>query len=108
MLLDEKDFELITIKEICSAAGMNRSTFYLHYGTVSDLLAEYEYSEKGRMKQTENRQFAVTAGFRLMARPFLSFLRQRLREMDDDAFLFRKSVTERPRSSICRAVALFS
>lgn len=48
MLLDEKDFELITIKEICSAAGMNRSTFYLHYGTVSDLLAEYEYSIQRR------------------------------------------------------------
>ena len=30
-LLEKKDFEYITIKEICQAAGVNRSTFYLHY-----------------------------------------------------------------------------
>ena len=28
-LLDSKDFEYITIKEICETAGVNRSTFYL-------------------------------------------------------------------------------
>lgn len=30
-LLEHKDFEYITVKDICSAAGVNRSTFYLHY-----------------------------------------------------------------------------
>ncbi|MBE5916817.1 MAG: TetR/AcrR family transcriptional regulator, partial [Pseudobutyrivibrio ruminis] len=30
-LLDNKGFEYITIKEICETAGVNRSTFYLHY-----------------------------------------------------------------------------
>lgn len=39
-LLDEKDFAFITVKEICERAGVNRSTFYLHYETVNDLLAE--------------------------------------------------------------------
>lgn len=39
-LLDKKDFAYITVKEICEKAGVNRSTFYLHYETVSDLLAE--------------------------------------------------------------------
>ena len=39
-LLEKKDFAYITVKEICAAAGVNRSTFYLHYETVSDLLAE--------------------------------------------------------------------
>ncbi len=39
-LLDEKDFEYITVKEICVRAKVNRSTFYLHYETVGDLLAE--------------------------------------------------------------------
>lgn len=39
-LLDKKDFAYITVKEICEAAGVNRSTFYLHYETVSDLLTE--------------------------------------------------------------------
>ena len=30
-LLSEKEFEYITVKEICEKAGVNRSTFYLHY-----------------------------------------------------------------------------
>lgn len=39
-LLEKKDFEYITVKEICKKAGVNRSTFYLHYENVNDLLAE--------------------------------------------------------------------
>ena len=39
-LLEKKDMEYITVKEICEAAGVNRSTFYLHYETIGDLLAE--------------------------------------------------------------------
>ena len=39
-LLEKKDFSYITVKEICEAAGVNRSTFYLHYETLSDLLSE--------------------------------------------------------------------
>ena len=39
-LLEKKDFEYITIKEICALAGVNRSTFYLHYENTSDLLRE--------------------------------------------------------------------
>lgn len=39
-LIEEKDFAYITVKEICEKAGVNRSTFYLHYENVGDLLAE--------------------------------------------------------------------
>lgn len=39
-LLEKKDFEYITIKEICQYAGVNRSTFYLHYQNLNDLLEE--------------------------------------------------------------------
>lgn len=39
-ILDKKDFELVTVKEICDTAGVNRSTFYLHYDNVNDLLSE--------------------------------------------------------------------
>lgn len=39
-LLEEKDLEYITVKELCHRAGVNRSTFYLHYETVSDLVNE--------------------------------------------------------------------
>ena len=39
-LLEKKDFAYITVKEICEMAGVNRSTFYLHYETIGDLLSE--------------------------------------------------------------------
>lgn len=39
-LLDKKDFEDITVKEICQTASVNRSTFYLHYENTYDLLKE--------------------------------------------------------------------
>lgn len=40
VLLEKKDFEYITVKELCVKAGVNRSTFYLHYETMADLLDE--------------------------------------------------------------------
>lgn len=39
-ILEKKDYEYITVKEICEKAGVNRSTFYLHYESINDLLAE--------------------------------------------------------------------
>lgn len=40
ILLEKKEFEFITVKEICQKAGVNRSTFYLHYENTTDLLEE--------------------------------------------------------------------
>ena len=39
-LLLEKEFAYITVKEVCDRAGVNRSTFYLHYENTADLLEE--------------------------------------------------------------------
>ena len=39
-LLEKKPFAYITVSEICKEAGVNRSTFYLHYENTSDLLKE--------------------------------------------------------------------
>lgn len=39
-LLEKKDFDYISIKEVCTVAHVNRSTFYLHYETMHDLLNE--------------------------------------------------------------------
>ncbi len=39
-LLNKKDYEFLSIKEICKKAGVNRSTFYLHYDNIDDLLYE--------------------------------------------------------------------
>lgn len=40
ILLEHRDFEYITIKDICLEANVNRSTFYLHYSNMNDLLEE--------------------------------------------------------------------
>lgn len=55
-LLDKKEFEYITVKEICNKAGVNRSTFYLHYDSPTDLLSECsEYvHEKFMLHMREN------------------------------------------------------
>ncbi|MGN0527294.1 MAG: TetR/AcrR family transcriptional regulator [Acutalibacteraceae bacterium] len=39
-LLEKKDIEYITVKEICAKAGVNRSTFYLHYESINDLIED--------------------------------------------------------------------
>ena len=39
-LLKKKPFDYVTVSEICEEAGVNRSTFYLHYETIGDLLNE--------------------------------------------------------------------
>lgn len=39
-LMERKDFEYITVSELCKSAGVNRSTFYLHYENTMDLLHE--------------------------------------------------------------------
>ncbi len=41
-LLKEKQISDITVKEICSLADVNRSTFYAHYLDLYDLLAKTE------------------------------------------------------------------
>lgn len=55
-LLEQKSYAYITVKEICEKASVNRSTFYLHYETMEDLLAEsVEYLNDhflAHMKQT--------------------------------------------------------
>lgn len=39
-LLQEKSFDYITVKDICTKAKVSRSTFYLHYIGLADLLEE--------------------------------------------------------------------
>lgn len=57
LLLDKKEYTFITVKEICEKAGVNRSTFYLHYETIDDLLSEtIEYIGENIRHQYENEQ----------------------------------------------------
>ena len=41
-LLDEKDFEHITVQDVCIGAEINRSTFYRHYVDIYDLMGKLE------------------------------------------------------------------
>ena len=41
-LLEQKDLEYITVKELCRQAGVNRSTFYLHYTDIYNMLEKVE------------------------------------------------------------------
>ena len=51
-LLEQKDFDRITVKEICQKAGVHRTTFYLHYETINDLLEETVTMINQRFKQS--------------------------------------------------------
>lgn len=41
-LLEKKKIEAITVKELCSLADINRSTFYNHYRDIFDLVEKLE------------------------------------------------------------------
>ncbi len=91
-LLEKKDFAYITIKEICDTAGVNRSTFYLHYENTADLLKEttryildkhfsyYSIDKKGiyeRFENCEKKQLVfITAEY---LTPYLNFIRENQR-----------------------------
>ncbi len=60
-LLSEKDFQFITVKEICKKACVNRSTFYLHYETIGDLLTEaLEYVTNRFSKKFKDFEAVIT------------------------------------------------
>ena len=42
-LICEKDYEKITVKELCDRARINKKTFYHYYPSLDDLLAELQY-----------------------------------------------------------------
>lgn len=88
-LLEKKDFAYITVSEICSAAGVNRSTFYLHYQNTADLLKEttryiidkhlayYPTDTKGISRRYENCKknelIFITAEY---LTPYLTFIKE--------------------------------
>ena len=92
LLLEKKDFEYITVKEICAIAGVNRSTFYLHYENTCDLLREttqyvldkhfsyYDVDAKDVVRRLEScpKQdlIFITRGYLV---PYLTFIKENCR-----------------------------
>ena len=86
--LDKKDYEYITVKEICDIAGVNRSTFYLYYETMEDLLLETIESMFNDLKNRYTSDFVTEKiidsknmdSMKLFTReysiPYLSFLKE--------------------------------
>ena len=54
-LLLEKPIEKVSVKEICERADINRSTFYVHYGSAAELYddAKNDLYEEVRMAKEE-------------------------------------------------------
>lgn len=90
-LLAEKDLQFVTVKEICDRAGVSRSTFYLHYGTIGDLLDEcldavmerfLSYFENVRPAPTEAGSGRTPEGLVMTTPeflvPYLTFVRENL------------------------------
>lgn len=91
-LLGHREFAYITVKEICKTAGVNRSTFYLHYETTADLLTEsveymeeqfFSYMNKDAARFLEDIQSRPTDELYLITptylEPFLLFIKENKR-----------------------------
>ncbi len=103
-LLKKKSFEYITVSEICETAGVNRSTFYLHYETVGDLLNEttrYLLNDFLSYFSTDTQAIAhslencelnelVFIGDRYLT-PYLTYIRER-KEVFSTALLHNKTL----------------
>lgn len=48
-ILKSKDFDKVTVQEVCSVAKINRSTFYAHYIDIYDLIEKTENSLRKRL-----------------------------------------------------------
>ena len=84
LLLEQKEFDRITVKEVCQKAGVNRTTFYLHYDNMNDLLEETIGMINGRFKESlsgipagdPSREILTSEKY---LRPYLEFIRENLR-----------------------------
>lgn len=97
-LIEKKDFAYITVKEICEHAGVNRSTFYLHYETVADLLAEsaqYVIDQFVRSMPYDTKEFLEKLGERPLDELFLitpEYLMPYLTYIKEHRRIFRTTV----------------
>ena len=101
-LLEKKTFEYITIKDICEEANVNRSTFYLHYDNLNDLLEEvisntnadfyeaFSFTERKDVASSNLNELNFINDSYLL--PYLEFVRKHKRvyqEIKNNSSLFR-------------------
>lgn len=105
LLLETKDYEFITVTEICKKAGVNRSTFYLHYLSIDDLLYETLEMINKRFhntfnnktidinKATKNSLFLINDDYLI---PYLNFIKQNKKVyklIHEKPYIFKKQIT---------------
>lgn len=111
-LIENKDFAYITVKEICKKAGVNRSTFYLHYENMEDLLSEcsryinerfLNYMDKDSDLFIKKLKCCPTEELYLITpeylKPYLNFIKENQRlfktvVMNADVFNLKKSYAD--------------
>ena len=105
LLLEKKDYDFITVTEVCQKAGVNRSTFYLHYESMDDLLFETIENINKKFNQTFDNEIIDVHGLDkkelFLIRdeyllPYLSFIKQNKRIyklIHNQPHIFRKQMT---------------
>ena len=84
LLLEQKDYDSITVREVCQKAGVNRSTFYLHYESMNDLLEEMIGMINDRFKSslssvpTDDPSNVILTSEKYL-RPYLGFIKENMR-----------------------------
>ena len=84
LLLEQKEYERITVKEVCRKAGVNRTTFYLHYENMNDLLEETIGMVNERFKEALSAISADDPSREVLTsekylRPYLGFIKENMR-----------------------------
>ncbi|MCM1223667.1 MAG: TetR/AcrR family transcriptional regulator [Lachnospiraceae bacterium] len=76
-LLRKKPIAKVSVKELCQKAGLNRSTFYLHYGEPNDVLREIEEETIERLLPGFNRYSAKSNDLNLLSSLFTAMLKEK-------------------------------
>ena len=71
-LICEKDYEKITVKELCDRARINKKTFYTYYPTLDDLLAELQMEISGTYIE-QIRDFRLPEDIDKLTRAFFEY-----------------------------------
>ncbi|MCD8294966.1 MAG: TetR/AcrR family transcriptional regulator [Clostridia bacterium] len=102
-LLDEKPLDNITIKELCGEAGVNRSTFYAHYGSIEDILEETRtgivenFIKDVRKKAQDGVEDDILTAYLELIRKHRNFYKVHMETTSPLAFtdMFKERVTKR-------------
>ncbi len=117
LLLEQKEFDRITVKELCQRAGVNRTTFYLHYENMNDLLEETVDLINHRFKESLSSVPPGDTSSEILTsekylRPYLGFIKENMRayrviHLKDQLFQSQKTFDDMYQSVFSPALTHF-